>query len=65
MLLTKHLKEVHSLMVEKTKLGKLSISKGSLRHQDHAKMNTRILGNAMAMQRQNDQKVVSHVCAKA
>jgi hypothetical protein len=35
------------------------------RHQDHAKMNARILGNAMAMQRRNDQKVASHARAKA
>jgi hypothetical protein len=28
-------------------------------------MNDRILGNAMAVQRQNDQKVASHVRAKA
>ncbi len=28
-------------------------------------MNARILGNAMAVQRQNDQKVVSHAWAKA
>ncbi len=34
-------------------------------HQDHAKMNFRILGNAMAVQRQNDQNVASHVHAKA
>jgi len=27
-------------------------------------MNARILGNAMAMQRRNDQKVASHACAK-
>ncbi len=34
-------------------------------HQDHAKMNARILGNAMAVQRRNDQKVASHARAKA
>jgi hypothetical protein len=28
-------------------------------------MNARILGNAIAMQRRNDQKVVSHVHAKS
>jgi hypothetical protein len=28
-------------------------------------MNARILGNAMVVQRQNDQKVVSRACAKA
>jgi hypothetical protein len=28
-------------------------------------MNARILGNAMVVQRLNDQKLASHVCAKA
>jgi hypothetical protein len=28
-------------------------------------MNIRILGDAMAVQRQNDEKVVNYVCAKA
>jgi len=46
-LLTKHLKEVHGLMVEKSKPGRPSTAAGGLRHQDHAKMNARILGNAM------------------
>ncbi len=35
------------------------------RHQDHAKMNARILENAMAVQRRNDQKVASRARAKA
>jgi hypothetical protein len=64
-LLTKHLKEVHGLMIKKAKLGKLSTFVGGLRHQDHVKMNARILGNAMAIQRWNDQKVVNHIHAKA
>jgi hypothetical protein len=64
-LLTKHLKEVHSLVAKKTKPGRPSISKGGPQHQDYAKMNTRILGNAMAVQRQNDQKVNNYICAKA
>jgi hypothetical protein len=64
-LLTKHLKEVHGLVAEKSKLGRLSTSTGGPRHQDHAKMNARILGNAMAVQRRNDQKVVSRARAKA
>jgi hypothetical protein len=34
------------------------------RHQDHAKMNARILGHAMVGQRQNDQKVASRTHAK-
>jgi hypothetical protein len=62
--LTKHLKEVHGLVVEKTKPGRFSTSKGSHQHQDHVKMNTHILGDAMVMQRRNDQNVVSHICAK-
>jgi len=64
-LLTKHFKEVHGLVVEKAKLRKFSTFRGGLWHQDHAKMNVRILGNAMAMQRWNDQKVVNCTCAKA
>jgi hypothetical protein len=64
-LLTKHLKEVHGLVVEKAKPGKPSTSAGGPRHQDHAKMNVRILGNAMAVQRRNDQKVTSRALAKA
>jgi len=64
-LLTKHLKEVHSLVAEKSKPGRLSTSVGGPQHQDHAKMNARILWNAMAVQRRNDQKVVSRARAKA
>jgi hypothetical protein len=64
-LLTKHLKEVHGLVAEKSKHGRPSTFARGLRHQDHGKMNTRILGNAMAVQRRNDQKVASHVRAKA
>jgi hypothetical protein len=64
-LLTKHLKEVHGLVAEKSKPGRLSTAAGSLRHQDHAKMNARILGNAMDVQRRNDQKVASRARAKA
>jgi hypothetical protein len=37
MLFTKHLKEVHGLVVEKVKPKKLSIFEGSFRHQDHVK----------------------------
>ncbi len=51
-------------MVEKAKPERPSTAAGGPWHQDHAKMNARILGNAMAMQRQNDQKVVSHARAK-
>jgi len=64
-LLTKHLKEVHGLVAEKAKPRRPSTSTGGLRHQNHAKMNVRILGNAMAVQRRNDQKVISCVHAKA
>ncbi len=64
-LLTKHLKEVHGLVAEKTKPGRTLTSTRGPRHQDHAKMNARILGNVMVVQRQNDQKVTSHARAKA
>jgi hypothetical protein len=64
-LLTKHLKEVHGLMVEKSKPGRPSTAARGPRHQDHAKMNAYILGNAMAVQRRNDQKAASRARAKA
>jgi hypothetical protein len=63
-LLTKHLKEVHGLVVEKAKPGRPSTSIRGPRHQDHAKMNAQILGNAMVMQRRIDQKVISRTHAK-
>jgi hypothetical protein len=50
-------------VAEKSKPGRPSTSTGGPRHQDHAKMNARILGNAMAVQRRTDQKVAS--CARA
>jgi hypothetical protein len=50
---------------KKSKPGRPSTSAGGPRHQDHAKMNARILGNTMAMQRRNDQKFVSRARAKA
>jgi hypothetical protein len=52
------------LVTENAKLGRPSTFKKGLRHQDHAKMNAHILGNVMAVQRRNDQKVVSHVHVK-
>ncbi len=64
-LLTKHLKEVHGLMAEKSKPGRPSTTTGGPQHQHHAKMNAHILGNAMAVQRQNDQKIASRARAKA
>jgi hypothetical protein len=64
-LLTKHLKEVHGLMAKKDKPRRPSTFKRGLQHQDHAKMNVRILRNAMAVQRPNDQKVTSRTHAKA
>jgi hypothetical protein len=64
-LLTKHLKEVHGLVAKNAKPGRPSTVAGGPRHQEHAKMNVRILGNAMAMQRRNDQKVASCARAKA
>ncbi len=63
-LLTKYLKEVHGLVAKKAKPGRPSISIGGHRYQDHVKMNVRILGNAMVVQRWNDQKVVSCTRAK-
>jgi hypothetical protein len=48
-LLTKHLKEVHGLVVEKAKPGKPSICEKGPQHQDHVKMNARMLGDAMAV----------------
>jgi len=48
---------------KKAKPGRPSSFARDPRHQDHAKLNARILGNAQALQRQNDQKVVS--CARA
>jgi hypothetical protein len=64
-LLTKHLKEVHGLVAKKSKPGKPLTAARGPRHQDHAKMNARILGNAMAVQRRNDQKAISRARAKA
>jgi hypothetical protein len=64
-LLTKHLKEVHGLVAEKSKPRRPSTVGGGLQHQNHAKINARILGNAMAVQRRNDQKVASRARAKA
>jgi hypothetical protein len=49
-LLTKHLKEVHGLVAEKARPRRPSTSAGSPQHQNHAKMNVCILGNAQAMQ---------------
>jgi hypothetical protein len=48
-LLTKHLKEVHGLVAKNAKIGRPSTFVGGPRHQDHAKMNPRILGNAMVV----------------
>jgi hypothetical protein len=63
-LLTKHLNEVHGLVAEKAKPGRPSTFAKGPRHQDHAKMNARILGNAMAVQRRNDKKVDNRARAK-
>jgi hypothetical protein len=51
-------------MAKKAKLGKPSTSKKGLQHQDHDEINVCILGDAIAVWRQNDQKVVSCVRAK-
>jgi hypothetical protein len=50
-LLTKDLKEVHGLTAKKAKLRRPLTSKACPRHQDHAKMNIHIIGDAIAMQR--------------
>jgi hypothetical protein len=50
-LLTKHLKEVHGLVVEKAKPRRLSTFERSPRHQNHAKMNIHILGNVKEVQK--------------
>ncbi len=53
------------MVAEKAKPERPSTFVGGPQHQHHAKMNARILGNAMVVQRWNDQKVVSHARAKA
>ncbi len=55
---------MHGLVGKKVKPGRPLTSTGGPRHQDHAKMNVRILGNAMVIQRRNDQKVAIFVRAK-
>jgi len=55
---------VHGLVAKKGKLGRSSTFEGGFQHQDHAKMYTHILGDAMAMQRQNAQKVANRTHAK-
>ncbi len=55
---------MHGLVAENSKPGRLSTSIGGRRHEDHAKMNAHILGDAMAIQRRNDQKAASRVHAK-
>jgi hypothetical protein len=62
--LTKHLKEVHGLVAEKAKPRRPSTCERGLQHQNHVKMNTCILGDVMAMQRRNDQKVANYAYAK-
>jgi len=56
---------VHGLVAEKAKPGRPLTSARGPQHQDHAKMNAHILGNAMSMQRRNDQKVPNRARAKA
>ncbi len=51
-------------MVEQAKPRRPSTFERSLQHQNHSKNNTHILGDAMAVQKQNDQRVVNHVCPK-
>ncbi len=52
------------MVAEKAKPGRPSTAAGGPQHQDHVKMNARILGNAMAVQRRNDQKVASRARVK-
>ncbi len=52
------------MVAEKAKPERPSTVVRGPRHQDHAKMNVRILGNAMVVQRRNDQKVANRVRAK-
>ncbi len=56
---------MHVLVVEEIKLGKPWASERGPWHQDYAKMNVRSLGDAMAMQRWNDEEIVNYVHAKA
>jgi hypothetical protein len=51
-------------VAKKIKPGRPSTFERGLRHPNHVKINARILGNVMVMQRQNDQKVVNLVHAK-
>jgi len=53
------------LVAKKVKHGRPSTSVRGLQHQNHANMNARILGNAMVVQRRNDQKVINRTHAKA
>jgi hypothetical protein len=55
---------MHGLMIEKAKPWRHSTYERSPRHQNHVKMNVRILGDAMVVQRQNDQKVINRAHAK-
>jgi hypothetical protein len=48
-LLTKHLKEVHGLVVEKVEPWRPSTFEKGLQLQNHVKMNVCILGNAMVV----------------
>jgi hypothetical protein len=52
---------MHGLVVKKAKSKRPLIFEGGLWHQNHAEMNIRILGDAMAVQRRNDQKVATCV----
>ncbi len=56
---------MHGLTAKKAKPRKFSTFKRGPQHQDHVKMNIRILGDAMVVQRWNDQEVANRVHAKA
>jgi hypothetical protein len=55
---------MHGLVAKKAKLRRPLTFEIGPRYQDHAKMNAHILGNAMAVERWNDQKVVNCACTK-
>jgi hypothetical protein len=63
-LLTTHLKEMHGLVTKKAKPKRPSTSERNPQHQNHVKMNVCILGDVMAVQRQNDQKIANLLMSK-
>jgi hypothetical protein len=64
MVVNQTFEEVHGLVMEMAKPWRPLIFERDPCHQHHDKMNVCILGNAMAVQRRNDQKVVNCTRAK-